>query len=825
MALPPRPMGSLTDSGIEAPEGIEVDVPQVEDFAGGAEILQDVDGGAIVQALMGGAEEGIEVQTAVYDHNANLAEILDESTLGEISSELREMYEEDMDSRQDWEQSYTKGLDLLGIKYEERTQPFDGATGVTHPLIAESVTQFQAQAYKELLPAGGPVKTQVLGSKTMEKEAQASRVKNFMNYQVTEVMEEFDPDTDQMLFYLPLSGSTFKKVYFDPTKNRAVSAFVPSEDLVVPYSATDLNTAPRVTHVLRMDENQVRKMQVAGMYRDVEVSTSNDSDDPVREKVDQIEGVSKGYSDDVHTILEMHVEMDLEGFEDMGPSGEPTGIKLPYIVTLDHGSGEILSVTRNYDQQDPLKRKRQYFVHYKFLPGLGFYGFGLIHMIGGLGRAATSILRQLIDSGTLANLPSGFKARGIRIRNDDEPLSPGEFRDIDAPGGDIRNSIIPLPFKEPSGTLAQLLASLIEGGRRFVSIADQQLGDGAKSGDMPVGTTVALLERGMKVMSAIHKRLHYAQKTEFRLLARIFAENLPSSYPYEVAGAPSEIKSQDFDGRVDVIPVSDPNIFSMAQRVTLAQTQLQLAQSNPQIHNLHEAYKRMYQALEVQNIDEILPAKKEPQPTSPSIENAKGMQGELLTAFQQQDHDAHIMTHIAFMKLPLVSTSPNIYAIFMGHLQDHISMKARLTVMAQVQEQQAQAQQMALAAQMGAVDPMMAQQQMQAASAMTEDMVEAEVARLEAQFTQEIIQMLAPPEGGQDPLVAIRQQELAIKAAESQRRAQQDAAELDLERQKLQQRATTDAARIELQEEIAEDRADVNRERIQTQRELAMRRG
>ena len=825
MALPPRPMGSLTDSGIEAPEGIEVDVPQVEDFAGGAEILQDVDGGAIVQALMGGAEEGIEVQTAVYDHNANLAEILDESTLGEISSELREMYEEDMDSRQDWEQSYTKGLDLLGIKYEERTQPLDGATGVTHPLIAESVTQFQAQAYKELLPAGGPVKTQVLGSKTMEKEAQASRVKNFMNYQVTEVMEEFDPDTDQMLFYLPLSGSTFKKVYFDPTKNRAVSAFVPSEDLVVPYSATDLNTAPRVTHVLRMDENQVRKMQVAGMYRDVEVSTSNDSDDPVREKVDQIEGVSKGYSDDVHTILEMHVEMDLEGFEDMGPSGEPTGIKLPYIVTLDHGSGEILSVTRNYDQQDPLKRKRQYFVHYKFLPGLGFYGFGLIHMIGGLGRAATSILRQLIDSGTLANLPSGFKARGIRIRNDDEPLSPGEFRDIDAPGGDIRNSIIPLPFKEPSGTLAQLLASLIEGGRRFVSIADQQLGDGAKSGDMPVGTTVALLERGMKVMSAIHKRLHYAQKTEFRLLARIFAENLPSSYPYEVAGAPSEIKSQDFDGRVDVIPVSDPNIFSMAQRVTLAQTQLQLAQSNPQIHNLHEAYKRMYQALEVQNIDEILPAKKEPQPTSPSIENAKGMQGELLTAFQQQDHDAHIMTHIAFMKLPLVSTSPNIYAIFMGHLQDHISMKARLTVMAQVQEQQAQAQQMALAAQMGAVDPMMAQQQMQAASAMTEEMVEAEVARLEAQFTQEIIQMLAPPEGGQDPLVAIRQQELAIKAAESQRRAQQDAAELDLERQKLQQRATTDAARIELQEEIAEDRADVNRERIQTQRELAMRRG
>jgi hypothetical protein len=815
-------MGSLIDSGIEAPEGMDVEIPQVEDFAGGAEVTQGADGGAIIQALLGGEPDGIEVETEQYDHMANLAEVIDEDILGEISSELRGLYEEDMESRSDWEEAYTKGLDLLGIKYQERTQPFDGASGVTHPLIAESVTQFQAQAYKELLPAGGPVKTQVLGAKTIEKETQAARVKNFMNYQVTEVMEEFDPDTDQMLFYLPLSGSTFKKVYFDPTKARAVSAFVPAEDLVVPYSATDLATAPRVTHVVRMDGNQVRKMQFAGIYRDVEVSADDDSEDPVRDKVDELEGISKGYTDDVHTLLEMHVDLDIEGFEDTGPDGQPTGIKLPYIVTIDHGSGEILSVTRNYDQGDALKRKRQYFVHYKFLPGLGFYGFGLIHMIGGLGRAATSILRQLIDAGTLANLPSGFKARGIRIRNDDEPLSPGEFRDIDAPGGDIRNSIIPLPFKEPSGTLAQLLASLIEGGRRFVSIADQQIGEG-QSGDMPVGTTVALLERGMKVMSAIHKRLHYAQKTEFRLLARIFAENLPPVYPYEVAGAPSEIKAQDFDGRVDVIPVSDPNIFSMAQRVTLAQTQLQLAQSNPGIHNLYEAYKRMYQALEVQNIDEILPAKKEPQPTSPSIENAKGMQGELLSAFQEQDHDAHIMAHVTFMKLPLVSTSPNIYAIFMGHLQDHISMKARLTVMAQVQQQQAQAQQMALAAQMGAADPMMAQQQMQAASAISEDVIEAEVARLEAQFTQEVVQMLAPPDGQQDPLVAIRQQELAIKAAESQRRAQQDAAELDLERQKLQQRAMTDAARIELQEEIAEDRADVNRERIQTQRELAMR--
>ncbi len=817
MAIPPRPIGSLTDSGLQQTQGTTVEVNAPEDFAGGAEVLQSPDGSALVQSILQNAED-IEVETEEYVHDANLAEIVDDSILSELSSDLRGAYEEDTESRSQWQEAYTKGLDLLGIKYSERSQPFEGASGVTHPLISESVTQFQAQAYKELLPAGGPIKTQVIGAKTAEKEAQSARVKDFMNYQITEVMEEFDPDTDQMLFYLPLSGSTFKKIYFDPTKARAVSAFVPSEDLVVPYSATDLATAPRVTHVVRMDPNQVRKLQVAGVYRDVEISSDEASDDTVRDKIDDIEGISKGYSEEMHTILEMHVDLDLEGFEDMGANGEPTGVKLPYIVTIDVGSGEVLAITRNFAQNDTLKRKIQYFVHYKFLPGLGFYGFGLIHMIGGLGRAATSILRQLIDAGTLANLPSGFKARGIRIRNADEPLSPGEFRDIDAPGGDIRNSIIPLPFKEPSGTLASLLGSIIEGGRRFVSITDQQLGD-SKSGDMPVGTTVALLERGMKVMSAIHKRLHYAQKTEFRLLARIFAENLPPNYPYDVAGAPSEIKAIDFDDRVDVLPVSDPNIFSMAQRVTLAQTQLQLAQSNPQLHNLHEAYKRMYQALEVQNVDQILPSKKEPKPTSPSIENAKALQGEIITAFQQQDHDAHILAHVLFMKTPIVQTTPNIYAIFLGHLQDHISMKARLFVMQQVQAQQQQAQQLALAAQTGAIDPLVAQQQMQAAANMSEDMVEAEVAKLEAQFTQELTQMLAPPTGQQDPLVRIREQELAIRAAESQRRAKQDQEELDLERQKLKQRATTDAARIELQEDIADERAAVNRERIQATRD------
>ena len=506
MALPP-----LVDSGIRPEDmaadatSVDVSVPQPQDFTGGAEVISDGQGGAIVQSLadMIAAEEAAIPEP---NHTDNLAEFLDEAYLGEISSDLRGSYEDDMESRSEWEETYTKGLDQLGVKYEERSQPFEGASGVTHPLISESVTQFQAQAYKEMLPAGGPVQTQVLGLQDAAREEQASRVKDFMNYQITEVMEEFDPDMDQLLFYLPLSGSCFKKVYFDEAKQRPVSKFVPAQDLVVSYAASDLQTAARVTHVLRIDANDVRKMQIAGFYRDVELSKNDDEENEVRQKIDEIQGTSRGYTDDVFTILEMHVDLDLEGFEDIAPDGEPTGIALPYIVTIDEGSGKVLAVRRNFEEGADLARKQQYFVHYKFMPGLGFYGFGLIHMIGGLGRAATSILRQLIDAGTLANLPAGFKARGVRVRNDDEPLQPGEWRDIDAPGGNIRDALIPLPYKEPSGTLAQLLGSLIDNGRRFVSLADQQTSN--MNQEAPVGTTVALLERGMKVMSAIHKRLH-----------------------------------------------------------------------------------------------------------------------------------------------------------------------------------------------------------------------------------------------------------------------------------------------------------------------------
>jgi hypothetical protein len=821
-------MGSIVDSGQtqggfdENLPSVDVSVPQVEDFAGGAEVIPQEDGTAVVQALADMIQQA-EAE-APMEHNANLADFLDEGYLGELSTELRAAYEDDQESRSEWEEAYTKGLDQLGVKVVERTEPFQGASGVTHPLIAESVTQFQAQAYKELLPAGGPVATQILGKQDPEREAQAQRVKNFMNYNIMEVMEEYDPDMDQLLFYLPLSGSTFKKVYYDEAKQRPVAKFIPAQDLVVPYHASDLATSPRVTHVLRMDYNEVRKMQVAGFYRDVDLQTSDAGPDEVREKVDEIQGTSKTYADDVYTLLEMHVDVDLEGFEDMSPDGEATGIQLPYIVTIDQESGEVLGIRRNFEENGELAKKQQYFVHYKFMPGLGFYGFGLIHMIGGLGRAATSILRQLIDAGTLANLPAGFKARGVRVRNDDEPLQPGEWRDIDAPGGNIRDSIIPLPYKEPSATLAQLLGALIEGGRRFVSLADQQVSN--MNQETPVGTTMAMLERGMKVMSAIHKRLHYAQKTEFRILARIISENLPPEYPYEVAGAEQSVKAQDFDRRVDIIPVSDPNIFSMAQRVTLAQTQLQLAQSNPQMHNLHAAYRRMYNALEVQNIDEILPPPPQPKPMDPALENARGLMGQLLQAFPDQDHDAHIQIHVMFMKTPLVSTSPQVMGTFYAHLQEHIAMKARQVVMQEIEGLISQVQ---LNAQMGAVDPMQAQQKIQEVQQQMQNPAEVEklVAMQEMQIMQKTLAEITPQ--GQsamdDPLVQIRMQELALKQQSEQRKAEMDQADMMMDAARLQQQAATDAARIESSEEIADNRNEVNRERIAVQRQNVLRRG
>lgn len=820
--LPPRPMGAMVDSALMPEEqGLEIPVEGPMDFAGGAEIVPQEDGSALIQAIAEMAS-GMNVEQLI-PFDANLAEFLDDSTLAEIASDLLGSVEDDMSSRSEWEETYVKGLDLLGVKQEERSTPFEGASSVTHPVISESVTQFQAQAYKELLPSGGPVKTRIMGAVNPQVEAQAKRVKEYMNYQITEVMEEYDPEMDQMLFYLPLSGSTFKKTYFDVTKGRQVSKFIPAQDVVVPYSATDLFSSPRITHVLKMSENDLRKQQVAGFYRDIDLPFGgSQDDDSVDNAVDDIEGISKSYRDDVREVYEIHCELDIEGFEDTGPDGEPTGIKLPYIATVDRDSSEVLSIRRNYDEMDPIRKAKQYFTHYKFMPGLGFYGFGLTHMVGGIGRAATSILRQLIDAGTLANLPAGFKAKGIRVRDSDEPLQPGEFRDMDAPGGNIRDAIIPLPYKEPSATLAQLLGALVEAGRRFVNVADMQASN--MNQEAPVGTTVALLERGMKVMSAIHKRLHYAQKNEFRILARVIAENAPVNYPYQVEGSMPGVVQSDFDGRIDIIPVSDPNIFSMAQRVTLAQTQLQLAQSNPQMHNLHAAYRRMYQALEVQNIDEILPPPPQPQPEGAAQENGKMIMAQPAMAFDGQNHQAHIRSHVLAAKAPLVQSAPPVLGMFYAHIQQHVSLLAREQVMMEAQRLMSEAQ--ALAAQ-GAIPGPLAQQQLMAMQQQLSNPTELEgyISTVEAQLLEQVMQQLIPPppDPNADPLVQIRNQELQLDAQKIAQDAMVSAQKLELDRAKLQQKAAGEAARLEMQEEIADDRNAVNRERIAVQQDIALR--
>ena len=771
------PLGGLTDEEIE-----------VEEIEEPTEMLEEEDGSVVFNF-----EDALQEQLQA-EPDANLAEVLDDGVLSDISGDLIGLYKEDRSGRQEWEDAYKNGLDLLGVKYQEREEPFRGASGVTHPVIAEAITQFQAQAYKELLPSSGPVRTQVMGSATPEVEAQAQRIQEFMNYQITHVMEEYDPEMDRLLFYLPLAGSAFKKIYYDEILGRAVSRFVPADDLIVPYNATDLASASRVVHVIRMSSNDVRKFQAGGFYREIELQPYETADE-VRSKERELSGIQKTTDDEDCTLLEIHTELDLPGFEHVSPlDDEQTGIKLPYIVTIDEGSSKVLSIRRNWKEGDDLFRKIQYFAHYKFLPGLGFYGFGLLHMIGGLGRSATSILRQLIDAGTLANLPAGFKARGIRIRDADEPLSPGEFRDIDVPGGALKDSILPLPYKEPSQTLMALLGFVVDAGRRFAAIADLQIGDGNQNA--AVGTTVALLERGSKVMSAIHKRLYYAQKQEFRMLAKVFAESLPAVYPYSVWGADATVKQTDFDERVDVIPVSDPNIFSMSQRLALAQTQLQLAQSNPQMHNLYEAYRRIYEAIGVQNIESLLPAPQPPQPIDPAIENARSIIQETLQAFPTQDHDAHMTAHILFMKTPIPASTPPIFALLQAHLCEHIAYKARGVAMAEMQY--------------------MAQEAAQTGQEPPPVDVEAKVAQYIAQYTDEVMaSLMPPPEGEVDPLVQLRSKELDIKAADVQRKANEFSEKLAFEVEKEDEKQVLSREKIDSQEDIALLRAEVNRERIE----------
>jgi len=766
-------------------ESVTVDTPDLS--IEGVEMTED--GGAIINPIEVAPENQFD---------SNLAELIDEEDLKIIASDLIGDYKEDKSSREEWHDAYAKGLKLLGFNYEDRSQPFQGAAGVTHPLLSETVTQFQAQAYKELLPANGPVRVQMIGKSDPQKEQQAQRVQEFMNYQVMHVMEDFDPDLDQMLFYLPLSGSSFKKIYFDSTLERAVSKFIPSDDLVVPYTATDLATAERVTHVLRRNENEIKKLQVSGMYRDVDIKEQiDDENSQIKSAVNKLDGVkptSTSYSNDNYTLLEIHCELDIPGFED------DNGIKLPYIVTIDEGSQEILSIYRNYEENDNLKKKKQYFVHYKFLPGLGFYGYGLIHMLGGLSRTATAALRQLLDAGTLANLPAGFKARGLRIRDDDNPIQPGEFRDVDAPSGDLRAGLMPLPYKGADQTLFQLLGFVVQAGQRFASIADQKIGDSVAA-NAPVGTTMALIERGSRVMSAIHKRLHYAQKIEFNLLAKIFKDFTAPRYPYEVGdNAVPSIKTSDFDERIDIMPVSDPNIFSMSQRVTLAQTQLQMAQSDPQSHNLYEAYKRMYQSLGVKDIDAILPPPKSPAPRDPAIENADSLLAKKIYAFRGQDHQSHIDAHRTFMSSILVRANPQATTILQSHVMEHISLLAREIVEAEnAQQIQAEAQKFG-----GQIPPEL-QQQFQ-----TE--LEKQVSVKATEFIEEMFveEQQAMSGQGQDPLIGLKEQELQLRAQDIQRKAQNDQQKLELDAAKLDQSAKIAQDKIDSNEDIAQLRANVN---------------
>ena len=781
---------------------------------GPVEIAMDETGGAEVSF----DPSAPEIDPA-QDHFANLAETMPDNVLEPLGHKLFDQYTEYKESRGDWEETYRNGLELLGFKYERRTEPFRGASGVNHPVLAEAVTQFQAQAYKELLPADGPVRTQILGDVNVPKEEQAKRVKDFMNWQIMDQMKEYEPEFDQMLFYLPLSGSTFKKVYYDDLLGRAVSKFVPADDLIVPYSANSLEDAEAIVHVIKISENELRKQQVSGFYRDIELGKPPVTENQLEDKKLELEGISKDGQEDQYTLFEIHTDLDLDGYEDVGEDGEPTGIKIPYIVTIAQATQDVLSIRRNYAAQDPLKKKKDYFVQFKFLPGTGFYGFGLIHMIGGLTRTATAALRQLLDAGTLANLPAGFKSRGIRVRDDAQPLQPGEFRDVDAPGGNIKDQFMTLPFKGPDQTLLQLMGIVVDAGQRFAAIADMQVGD--MNQQAAVGTTVALLERGSRVMSAIHKRLYVGLKQEFKLLAEVFKTYLPPVYPYDVPGARREVKMQDFDDRIDILPVADPNIFSQTQRISLAQSQLQLAQSNPQMHNLYQAYRSMYDALGVKNVNAILPPPPQPIPMDPALEHIMAMSQKPFQAFPGQDHKAHIDAHLNFMRLNMVQNNPLVMAAIQKNILEHISLMAQEQVqiefVEELQELQMIQQQMQ---QMGGMNPAMAQgmmqnpqmQQQQQRMQQITNQIEARKAQLIAEMQEDYAKEEEKITGefAGDPLLKIKSREVDLRAMENERKEEEGEQRINLDKMKAMMNQDQHEDKLEQNEELAHLRAGVS---------------
>ena len=784
------------DELVEAAESTE-DIPPNPD---NTEVIQGEDGSVEINF-----EPGAASPEGGGDHYANLAELLPDDVLDDLGSSLFDNYTQYKASRKDWEDGYTKGLDLLGFKYKDRTQPFQGASGATHPVLAEAGTQFQAQAYKELLPAQGPVRTQIIGVSDRAKEEQSQRVKDFMNYQLMDKMKEYEPEFDQMLFYLPLSGSAFKKVYYDELLQRAVSKFVPADDLIVPYTATSLDDADAVMHTIKVSENDLRKIQVGGFYRDIEVNPSYMQETEVEKKERELEGVRKTRDEDIFQLIECHINLDLEGFEDRDEAGESTGIKLPYVVTIETGTRKVLSIRRNFKIDDPTKQKIQYFVHFKFLPGLGFYGFGLIHMIGGLSRTATAALRQLLDAGTLSNLPAGFKQRGIRIRDDAQSIQPGEFRDVDAPGGNIRDAFLPLPFKEPSATLLQLMGVVVNAGQRFASIADMQVGDMNQSA--AVGTTVALLERGSRVMSAIHKRLYVAMKQEFKLLADVFKTYLPPEYPYNVVGGQRNIKQTDFDDRVDIVPIADPNIFSQTQRISMAQTELQLATSNPQIHNLYQAYRSMYEAIGVKDIDKILPPPKQPMPMDPATENILALSGKPFQAFKGQDHRAHITVHLNFMATNLARNNPVVLGSLEKNIFEHISLMSQEQIEIEFTEELQQLAQLQANPALAQQDPNVQQQILALTLAM-----ESRKAKLIAEMTEEFKNEENRIMGqfGNDPVAKLKARELDLKAMDDSRKKDEGEERLNLDRMRAMMNQSNFEDKLEQNKDLAMLRAGVS---------------
>ena len=750
-------------------------------------VVETEDGGVLIDFNPG------EIEADDVPFGDNLADYMDESDLSSLSSDLVGQFLADKNSRKDWEETYIKGLDQLGMKIEDRTSPWEGACGVTHPILSEAVVRFQSQAIIEIFPSSGPVKTRIVGKVTTDKEKQAHRIQDFMNYLVTEVMTEYRPETEKMLFSLPLSGSAFRKVYWDPNMGRPCSMFVPSEDLVVSYGASSLRTCDRITHVMKRSANDIRKLQVSGFYRDVELISGGNSESKIQEKYDDLTGESPSYDmDGRHTVLEMHVDVDLKGFEDTDDCCEPTGIALPYVVTIDLDSREILSIRRNWMEDDPNRMRREHFVHYEYVPGLGFYGFGLIHMIGGIARSATSILRQLVDSGTLSNLPGGLKSRGLRIRGDDTPISPGEFRDVDVPSGSIAENITFLPYKEPSSVLAKLLSGIVEEGRRFASLTDLNISD--MNQQAPVGTTLALIERSMKVMTAIQARLHAAMKDEFKILEGIVKDHAPHEYPYDLEGD-EVMKPQDFDDRVDIIPVSDPNASTMAQRIMQYQAALQLASSAPQLYDLPKLHRKMVDVLGIPDAEQIVPLKDEINPLDPVSENMNLILGKPVKAFMYQDHEAHIESHMTAMQEPrmaeLLAMDPQAGAkqsALAAHVAEHLSFQYRSEI-----EQQ-----------LGVALP-------PPDETLPED-VEIELSRLVAQATSRLVEQSVAEaqkqeaiEQAEDPIVQMQMRELQIKEQEAASKAQEREARLQLDIAKAQSRDQIERERIQTNATKAED--------------------